>query len=58
VFENTPFIHELARLIARISSAEIPESLADVLTAGPLFALHKLSKDRATTTKNSSGPAF
>ena len=41
-----PFIHELARLVARIASAEIPESLADVLTTGSLFALHKLSKEQ------------
>ena len=39
---HIPFIHQLARLVARIASAQVPASLADILTCGNLFALHKL----------------
>ena len=39
---HIPFIHQLARLVARIASAQVPPIFADILTAGNLFALHKL----------------
>ena len=39
---HIPFIHQVARLVARIASAAVPAILADILTCGNLFALHKL----------------
>ena len=39
---HIPFIHQVARLVARIASAQVPPILADILTCGNLFALHKL----------------
>ena len=39
---HIPFIHQVARLVARIASADVPPILADILTCGNLFALHKL----------------
>ena len=38
-----PFIHQLARLVARIASAQVPAILGDILTCGNLVALHKLN---------------
>ena len=37
-----PFIHQVARLVARIASAEVPAVFAHILTCGDLVALHKL----------------
>jgi hypothetical protein len=39
---SIPFIHQLARLVARIGSAQVPTIFAHILTCGNLFALHKL----------------
>ncbi len=39
---SPPFIHQLALLVARIASAQVLASLADIQTFGNLFALHKL----------------
>ena len=40
---NTPFLRQVARLCARIGSADVPDSVAAVLTCGGLLALHKES---------------
>ena len=40
---NTPFLRQVARLCARIGSAEVPDCVAAVLTCGRLLALHKES---------------
>ena len=40
---NTPFLRQVARLCARIGSAEVPDCVAAVLTCGGLLALHKES---------------
>ena len=37
-----PFIHQIARLVARIASAEVPPLFGHILTCGDLVALHKL----------------
>ena len=37
-----PFIHQVARLVARIGSARVPAIFAHILTCGNLVALHKL----------------
>ena len=42
---NTAFLRQLARLVARIGSADIPEVCAQFLTAGGLLALHKLDSE-------------
>ena len=39
---HIPFIHQVARLVARIASAQVPSIFADIITCGNLFALHKL----------------
>ena len=39
------FIHQVARLVARIANAQVPEIFADILTCGNLLALHKLDAD-------------
>ena len=36
-----PFLTQMARLIARIGSADVPEVWGTILTCGGLFALHK-----------------
>ena len=38
------FIQQVARLVARIGSADVPEAVAEILTCGALVALHKLDK--------------
>jgi len=40
---NIPFIHQVARLVARIASAEVPDIVGQILTCGDLIALHKRS---------------
>ena len=39
---HIPFIHQVARLVARIASAEVPAICGHILTCGDLVALHKL----------------
>jgi hypothetical protein len=41
---SIPFNHQVARLVARIGSAQVPTIFADILTCGNLFALHKLER--------------
>ena len=38
---HTPFLCQVARLCARIGSADVPDCVAAVLTCGGLLALHK-----------------
>jgi hypothetical protein len=38
-----PFFQQLARLVSRIASADVPAIFGDILTCGDLVALHKLS---------------
>ena len=40
---NTPFLRQVARLCARIASADVPDCVAQLLTCGGLLALHKES---------------
>jgi hypothetical protein len=55
---SIPFIHQLARLVARIGSAEVPTIFADILTTGKLFALHKLdAAEQAEATARGLPPS-
>ena len=38
------FIELLAQLVAKIANGDVPDRVADVLTCGALFALHKLDR--------------
>ena len=37
----TPFLRQVARLIARLANAEVPDCFGTILTCGTLIALHK-----------------
>lgn len=45
VGKRTTFINQMARLVARIANAKVPDIVGFILTCGGLFALNKLNPD-------------
>ena len=57
ICRNIPFLQQLARLIARMTNAEVPDEVAHILTCGGLFALHKLTvEEQATREQKGEDP--
>ena len=59
VTQFVSFIHQVARLVARIASAEVPAICGHILTCGDLVALHKLDAgQQAEATAAGKAPSL
>merc|ERR1719273_2706798 len=48
---SSTFLNQMARLVARIASAEVPDIFGFILTCGGIFALNKLNPEEQRARK-------